>query len=331
MSGGYWNRMNVTREFFGWVALWAVACPIAAFGADGKVSVAIGTVTLIPAGGGAAKPLAINDPVPGGSTVKTGPASRAVITLTKQSAVRIAESSEVIVETLDSDEANPKVLLDLKSGSLGALIKPQAQTSMDFKVKTPSGVAAARGTFFSVAVEEGKGYVQVKEGKVDVTPAGAKAAPPQVGKATVIIGEVRETPPGGAERAMKMGDTVQQGSLIKTGGNSRAVITMTTTSAVRIGPNSETVVQELVESKDKPKVLLDLKAGSMGALIDPAVKGKMDFKIKTPSGVAAARGTFYSVVVEQGKGFVQTESGEVQIIPLAKFEAENAPAAPKAN
>jgi hypothetical protein len=57
----------------------------------------------------------------------------------------------------------------------------------------------------------------------------------------------------------------------------------------------------------------------------------MDFKIKTPSGVAAARGTFYSVVVEKGKGFVQTESGEVQIIPLAQYEAGQAPPAPKTN
>ena len=211
------------------------------------------------------------------------------------------------------------------------MIKPQAQVAIDFKVKTPSGVAAARGTFFSVAVEDGKGFVQVKEGKVNVTPADSTPVAPQTGKATVVIGDVRETPPAAAERVLKVGDTVQQGSLIKTGGNSRAVITMTTTSAVRIGPNSEAVVRELIESKDKPKVLIDLNEGSMGALIDPAVKGKMDFKIKTPSGVAAARGTFYSVVVEKGKGFVQTESGEVQIIPLAKFEADQPPAAPKTN
>jgi hypothetical protein len=308
---------------------WAI--PLQAPAADGKISVAVGTVSLIPPGGGAAKALAVNDAVPVGSIVKTGAASRAVVVLTGQSAVRVAENSEVVIETLDASATNPKVLLDLKAGSLGALIKPQAQTAMDFRIKTPSGVAAARGTFFAVAVENGKGFVQVREGNVDLTPADAQKVASQVGRATVVVGDVRETPPGGAERGLKVGDTVQQGSTLKTGGNSRAVITMTTNSAVRLGPNSETLVQALVQSADKPKVLLDLKTGSLGALIDPAVKGKMDFKIKTPSGVAAARGTFYSVVVENGKGFVQTESGEVQIIPLAKFEADAAGGAPQTN
>jgi hypothetical protein len=296
------------------VASWAPA-------ADGKVSVAVGSVSLVPAGGGAAKPLAVGDAVPPGSTVKTGAASRAVVVLTGQAAVRVGENAEMVVETVEDTAGAPKVLLDLRSGSVGALIQPQAESAMDFKIKTPSGVAAARGTFFSVAVEDGKGYVQVKEGKVDVTPAGAVAAAPQSGQVTVAVGDVREVPPGGVERALKVGDKVQVGSTIRTGADSRAVITMTTKSAVRIGANTESVLAALVESADAPKVLLDLRSGSVGALIDPALKGKMDFKIKTPSGVAAARGTFYSVVVEDGKGFVQTKTGEVQIIPLDRFEA----------
>jgi hypothetical protein len=80
-------------------------------------------------------------------------------------------------------------------------------------------------------------------------------------------------------------------------------------------------VAELVESKEAPKVLLDLKNGTMGALVKPEVKGKMDFRIKTPSGVAAARGTFYSVAVENGKGYVQTKEGEVVVIPLEQAAA----------
>lgn len=286
---------------------------------DGKVSVAIGTVTLSPAGGGAEMPLKVGDAVPVGSTVKTGPNSRAVVVTTRQSAVRIAEKSAVVIETLEDADAAPKVLLNITAGSLGALIQPQAQSAMDFKVKTPSGVAAARGTFFSVAVEDGKGFVQVKEGKVDVTPADSKKEEPQPGKVTIAVGEVAETPPGGgAPRKLAVGDRVQVGSIIRTGDNSRAVVTMTVQSAIRIGPNSETVVQELVNSADAPKVLLDLKAGSMGALINPEVKGKMDFKIKTPSGVAAARGTFFSVAVENGRGYIQTKTGTVNIIPLEK-------------
>ena len=90
--------------------------------------------------------------------------------MTAISAIRVAADSEVFIEEIQDNEAAPKVLLDLKSGSLGALLKPTDGTDMDFKVKTPSGIAAARGTFFAVVIENGKGFAQVKEGKVEIIP-----------------------------------------------------------------------------------------------------------------------------------------------------------------
>lgn len=283
---------------------------------SGVVSIAVGTVTMIPAGGGAEVPLKAGDAVPVGATVKTGAGSRAVIKTTKQSAVRIAENSQAVMMELVDSEATPKVLIDLKSGSLGALIQPQAQGAMDFKVKTPTGIAAARGTMYAVAVEDGKGFVKVEHGKVDVIPANVEKKVPQTGKVTVVAGTVNETPLGGQARVLKEGDVVTTGSTIKTGADSRATVTMTTTSAVQIGPSSEVVVNELVESAENPKVLLDLKNGTVGALVNPGGKGKMDFKIKTPSGIAVAKGAFYSVAVENGKGYVQTKEGEVVVTPL---------------
>ena len=298
------------------IAMTAFAGQSLAAESSGTVSVAVGKVTLIPMGGSAETELKVGDAVPVGSTVKTGAGSRAVIKTTKQSAIRIAENSQaVFTELVDSDTA-PKVLVDLKSGSLGALIQPQAQSTMDFKVKTPSGIAAARGTMYAVAVEDGKGFVKVEHGKVDVTPSDVKKQAPQTGKVSIVAGKVTETPPGGAEHALKEGDIVAVGSTLKTGENSNATVTMTTTSAIRLGPNSEAVVTEIVESKEAPKVLLDLKNGTVGALVKPETSGKMDFKIKTPSGMAVAKGAFYSVSVENGKGYVQTKDGEVVIVPL---------------
>ena len=285
--------------------------------ANGLVSVAVGTVTLIPADGGAELPLKVGDAVPIGSTVKTGVASRAVIKTTKQSAVRIAENSQaVFMELVDSD-ATPKVLIDLKAGSMGALIQPQSQAVMDFKIKTPTGIAAARGTMYAVSVEDGKGFVKVDHGKVDVTPINVQKQEPQTGKVTSVLGNVVEIPLGGQERPLKEGEIVSTGSSIRTGADSRATVTMTTTSAVQIGPGSDVLVSEILESKDAPKVLLDLKKGTIGALVNPGGKGKTDFRIKTPSGTAVAQGAFYSVAVENGKGYVQTKEGEVVIVPLA--------------
>jgi hypothetical protein len=292
-----------------------------AVGSDGVVSIAVGKVTMIPVGGGAEQALKVGDAVPVGSTVKTGMASRAVIKTTKQSAVRIAENSEAVIMELVDADATPKVLIDLKAGSMGALIQPQAQAVMDFKIKTPSGIAAARGTMYAVAVEDGKGYVKVEHGKVDVIPANVQRQEPQTGRVTTVKGSVFETPLGGRERVLNEGDIVTAGSRIKTGADSRATLTMTKKSAVQIGADSEVFVSELLESEDAPKVLLDLKSGTVGALVNPEGVGKMDFKIKTPSGTAVAQGAFYSVAVEDGKGYVQTKEGQVVIEPLATSSA----------
>jgi len=140
---------------------------------SGQVTVAVGDVKFTPAGG---KELAIQagDKVSTGGTVKTGPASRAVIVITPRSAIRIAENSVLVIEEVTETTTPKKVMLDLKSGSLGALLKPSKPGEMNFNIRTPSGIAAARGTFFAVAVENGKGYAQVKEGRVEITPKGTK-------------------------------------------------------------------------------------------------------------------------------------------------------------
>lgn len=148
-----------------------------------------------------------------------------------------------------------------------------------------------------------------------LTVLNAQAAP-KSGNVTVAVGDVKVVPPdGGAEKALKAGDVVVAGSTVKTGADSRAVIVMTAKSAIRVAANSEFVVEEMKESETEPKVVLDLKSGSLGALLKPNAGAEMDFKIKTPSGIAAARGTYFAVVVEDGKGFAQVKEGKVEIIP----------------
>ncbi|MEM7603447.1 MAG: FecR family protein [Verrucomicrobiota bacterium] len=137
---------------------------------SGRVTVAVGDVKVVTSEGEAAEALEKGDKVPVGATVLTGPESRAVIVITPRSAIRIAENSEVLIETVDEAASPSDVTINLREGSLGALLKPNAATELDFKVRTPSGVAAARGTFYSVAVKDGKGYAQVKEGRVEIIP-----------------------------------------------------------------------------------------------------------------------------------------------------------------
>lgn len=152
-------------------AFFLTATPLAAAPESGKVTVAVGEVTVVAKAGDAPVAVKAGDTVAVGGTIKTGADARAVVVMTARSAIRIGENSEVLLETVDETAQPKKVMIDLKDGSLSALLKPEAADELDFRVRTPSGVAAARGTFFAVAVKDDKGFAQVKEGRVDVIPA----------------------------------------------------------------------------------------------------------------------------------------------------------------
>jgi hypothetical protein len=145
----------------------------------------------------------------------------------------------------------------------------------------------------------------------------ARDEAPKSGKVSVSVGDAEVTPPGGAAAALAAGDIVATGSTVTTGAGARAVIVMTARSAIRVGENSIILIEEIDETVNPPKVTIDVKDGSPGALLKPGAGAEMDFKIKTPSGIAAARGTYYAVEVEDGKGFAQVKEGKVEIIPAA--------------
>ena len=152
--------------------------------------------------------------------------------------------------------------------------------------------------------------------------SSAKAAP-ESGNVTVAVGDVTFTDKDGNSVAVKAGDKVAVGGTVKTGAGARAVVVITPRSAIRVAENSEVVIEEVTETSTPKRVMLDLKSGSRGALLKPNAAGEMDFKIRTPSGIAAARGTFYAVVVENGKGFAQVKEGRVEIIPEPAEEDPN--------
>lgn len=158
------------RSFVAAILTALLCIPAEAAPESGRVTVAVGEVLALTGEGDAGTPLEKGDKVAVGTTVKTGADARAVIVITPRSAIRISENSEVVIETVDEAASPKQVMIDLKDGSLGALLKPNAAGELDFKVRTPSGVAAARGTFYAVVVKDGKGYAQVKEGRVEIIP-----------------------------------------------------------------------------------------------------------------------------------------------------------------
>ena len=145
--------------------------------------------------------------------------------------------------------------------------------------------------------------------------ARADAVPATVayveGDATII------DPAGHSSKAVTQMQ-ISPGSTVKTGANGTVGLKLTPGATTVIGPNTTMKITGLDYSKtadgqNKREILLDLKEG---ALYNSLVKkdGQSDFQIQTPEGVAAARGTDWSVTVS-GKGVrVAVVDGTVIII-----------------
>ena len=116
-------------------------------------------------------PMTKGQTLPVGTTVRTGDNGVAVLVTTPGSAIQVGNSSVIRLNALAFARAGSTItqrqaVVQLTTGVLSALIDPSTPNITDFRIQTPQGAAAARGTFYAVLVYNGKTYVGVKEGKV---------------------------------------------------------------------------------------------------------------------------------------------------------------------
>jgi len=134
-----------------------------------------------------------------------------------------------------------------------------------------------------------------------------------------VSGSVESAAPGSSSYApLKKGATLPIGSTIRTGDDGVAVIVTTPGSAVQIGSNSIVKLNKLAFAKTggdvtQRQAVLQLTSGVVSALIDPSTPKITDFQVQTPEGAAAARGTFYAVLVYHGKTYVGVKEGKVAV------------------
>jgi hypothetical protein len=117
------------------------------------------------------KKLATGTTLSSGSIIKTGAASEAVISVTPGAAMRVDENTTVAISDMEFEKVDGKVVkraanIQLSEGTLSSLLDSKNPEATDFRVKTPQGTAAARGTFYGVSVVDGQTFVKVEEGKV---------------------------------------------------------------------------------------------------------------------------------------------------------------------
>lgn len=106
-----------------------------------------------------------------GSKIRTGAGAEAILTVTPGAALLIAENTDITLDEMAFDQAGSKVTerkarIDLTNGTISTLIDKGDPEVTDFRINTPQGSAAARGTFYGVTVKDGQTFIKVEEGKV---------------------------------------------------------------------------------------------------------------------------------------------------------------------
>jgi hypothetical protein len=134
-----------------------------------------------------------------------------------------------------------------------------------------------------------------------------------------VAGTVEFTGPGSSSYApLKKEQLLAIGSTVRTGDDGIAVLVTTPGSAIQLGNSSILKINKLAFAKSGSTVTqrtasLQLTSGVVSALIDPSTPKITDFQVQTPEGAAAARGTFYAVLVYHGKTYVGVKEGKVAV------------------
>jgi hypothetical protein len=105
---------------------------------------------------------------------------------------------EVSTTTTGGKVTEEKMLLDLKSGNIVAKLNPAKKGVNNYAVRTPKGVAAARGTVFTVSYQGTSYSIAVINGNVEVTPVGAGSTG-YAGGVNIKAGNAMLTTDGGAQ------------------------------------------------------------------------------------------------------------------------------------
>jgi hypothetical protein len=140
--------------------------------------------------------------------------------------------------------------------------------------------------------------------------------------AAKVVGAATVTMPDGSTQPLTVGMKVPQGATITTGADGEVVLQTHASTAATIKANSVLSVDELSVTASGGKVTqevttLNLKSGNVISALDAAKKSVNNYKVRTAKGVAAARGTTFSVTINGAVYSVTTTSGGVSFTNAA--------------
>lgn len=138
--------------------------------ADPKVSWLVGDAKL--KRGSNTIPVRVHMACKLGDTLLLGPATRLELRYPDNTLLRLDENSRLVLADRVPGKPEPALLV----GKAWANVKKIGQGGTGFGVRTPTAVAAVRGTVFNVAGDADSSNVKLYEGKVEVGTAQADSA-----------------------------------------------------------------------------------------------------------------------------------------------------------
>ncbi|MFQ6615728.1 MAG: FecR domain-containing protein, partial [Fidelibacterota bacterium] len=134
----------------------------------GKITLPLGMVQVRPAEAQEWQKARVKHPVFVKDGVQTKAKSRAEITLTGGGKVRIGENAELILTEASVAPLKKDFSANLKKGQIWVSAKAAFGEKKNVAIRTPTAVAAIRGTKYRAVAGEEESSILVYEGEVDV-------------------------------------------------------------------------------------------------------------------------------------------------------------------
>jgi hypothetical protein len=249
-------------------------------------------------------------------------------------------SSDAVLTVITEKDQSSSIL---QSGVLGKVSVGGTSLAGGSPVKIQNGSIVAYTpppvpTKAEMLKEESSSMASMETPTAKQTPPPAGSAPDAYAGARTrkVEGDVMIAPPGQTvvdaiknsptPPRLDLNETVTPGSTVQTGPTGKAYVSPFPGAVLMIEPNSTVEFEELAwrnnDGRIERKMTANVKQGSVISAIKGIKPEELDYKIKTPHGVAAARGTVYitrnngsstTVVVSQGKVQVVTSKGTFTI------------------
>lgn len=133
-----------------------------------------------------------------------------------------------------------------------------------------------------------------------------------------VDGQATVTLPGSSKAVPAVaGQRLPEGSAIATADGAHVLVQSHEGVQTGLGPKTSAVVGvHAVSAEGVRTAVIDLKSGTTVSVLDPSKRSVNNYAIRTPKGVAAARGTTYTTTVKLSSGgeatvIVNTVTGEV--------------------